>query len=75
MLVRITPEAEADLTEAREWYSHQRADLDLEFMQSVDDALSLIVNSPNSFSGGLQDDATCRRSPLPVRYILRSHSR
>ena len=32
MLIRISPEAEAELTEAREWYSHHRDDLDLEFM-------------------------------------------
>ena len=27
MLIRFSPEADAELTEAREWYSHQRKDL------------------------------------------------
>jgi len=27
MIFRFTPEADAELTEAREWYSHQRKDL------------------------------------------------
>jgi len=39
MFIRFTPEADAELAEARQWYSHQRQDLDLEFMQCIDDAL------------------------------------
>jgi hypothetical protein len=39
MLIRFNPEADAELTEARQWYSHQRKDLDLEFMQSIEVAL------------------------------------
>jgi len=34
MIIRFTPEADAELTEARQWYSHQRKDLDLEFMSA-----------------------------------------
>jgi plasmid stabilization system protein ParE len=49
MIVRFTPEAEAELTEAREWYSHQRQDLDLEFMQCIEDALSRAVSHPYLF--------------------------
>jgi len=30
MLIRFTPEADAELTEARQWYSHYLQDLDLE---------------------------------------------
>ena len=48
MLIRFTPEADADLTEAREWYSHQRAGLDLEFMDCLDEALSRVVRNPQS---------------------------
>jgi hypothetical protein len=33
MLIRFTPNADTELTEARRWYSHKRQDLDLEFMQ------------------------------------------
>jgi hypothetical protein len=40
MIIRFTPEADAELTGACEWYSHQRKNLDLEFMQCIDDALS-----------------------------------
>jgi len=43
MIIRFTPEADTELAEAREWYAHQREDLDLEFMKSIDDALSRIV--------------------------------
>ncbi len=49
MIVRFTPEADAELAEARQWYAHQREDLDLEFMQIVDEALSRIVSNPNLY--------------------------
>lgn len=44
MIIRFTPEADTELAETREWYAHQREDLDLEFMKSIDDALSRILN-------------------------------
>src|SRR2546423_12224542 len=47
MIIRFTPKADTELAEAREWYAHQREDLDLEFMQSIDDALSRIGASPH----------------------------
>ncbi len=47
MIIRFTREADTELAEAREWYAHQREDLDLEFMQSIDDALSRIVANPH----------------------------
>ena len=70
MVIRLTPEAEADLTEAREWYSHQRADLDLEFMQCVDKALALVVTSPNSFPVVYRTlrRAILRRFPFAIFY-------
>ncbi|HEX6715747.1 MAG TPA: hypothetical protein VF088_01475 [Pyrinomonadaceae bacterium] len=49
MIFRFTPEADAELTEAREWYSHQRDDLDIEFMQCIEDALSRILANPHMF--------------------------
>jgi plasmid stabilization system protein ParE len=49
MIIRFSPDADAELTEGREWYSHQREDLDLEFMQCVDDALLQVVENPFSF--------------------------
>jgi hypothetical protein len=47
MIIRFTPEADAELTEGRQWYSHQRQDLDLEFMQCIDDVLSRVVDNPS----------------------------
>ena len=46
MIIRFTPEADAELAEARQWYAHQREDLDLEFMQCIDDALSRVISNP-----------------------------
>jgi plasmid stabilization system protein ParE len=48
MVIRFTPDAYAELAEARQWYGHQCADLDLEFMECIDDALSRVVRNPNS---------------------------
>ena len=49
MLIRFTPEADTELTEARHWYSHKRQDLDLEFMQCIDDVLARVVSNPYFF--------------------------
>ena len=42
MIIRFTPEADAELAEARQWYTRQRENLDTEFMQKIDEALSRI---------------------------------
>lgn len=49
MVIRFTPDADAELVEARQWYAHQRADLDLEFMEHIDDALLRVVRNPNLY--------------------------
>ena len=49
MIIRLTPDADAELAEARQWYARQRADLDIEFMERIDDALSRIVSNPHMF--------------------------
>ncbi len=49
MNIRFTADADAELTEAREWYSHQRQDLDLEFMECIDHALSRVASTPYAF--------------------------
>lgn len=70
MIFRFTPEADAELTEARQWYSHQRKDLDLEFMQCIDAALSRIQFNPRLFPvvhGGLRR-AVVRRFPFAILY-------
>jgi hypothetical protein len=43
MIIRFTPEADAELAEARQWYAHQHEDLDIEFMERIDDVLSRII--------------------------------
>ena len=45
MIIRFSSDADAELAEARQWYAHQREDLDLEFMDSVDEALTLVLLS------------------------------
>lgn len=70
MIIRFTPEADTELAEAREWYAHQREDLDLEFMQSIDDALSRIVASPHQHPNVYRSLRRCvvRRFPFAIFY-------
>ena len=49
MIIRFTPDADAELADARQWYAHQRVDLDLEFVECIDDALSRIVQNPKLY--------------------------
>lgn len=74
MIIRFSPEADAELTEARQWYSHQRKDLDLEFMQCIDDALSRVVKNPYFFPIVYQSlrRAVVRRFPFAVFYEVGS---
>jgi hypothetical protein len=57
MIFRFTPEADAELTEARQWYSHHRKDLDLEFMECIEAALSRIQSNPRLPKGITFDKA------------------
>ena len=70
MIVRFTPEADAELTEAREWYSHQRENLDLEFMQCVDEALKRVASNPSLFPIVYRSlrRAVVRRFPFAIFY-------
>jgi len=72
MIIRFTPEAETELAEAREWYAHQREDLDIEFMQSVDDALSRIVTNPHQNPNVYRSLRRCvvRRFPFAILYDI-----
>ena len=70
MLIRFNPAADAELTEARHWYSQYRQDLDLEFMQCIDDVLARVVRNPHLFPvvyGNLRR-AVVRRFPFAVLY-------
>ena len=72
MIFRFTPEAEAELTEARQWYAHQRQDLDLEFMQCIDDALRRVVGNPYLFPIIYRNlrRAVVRRFPFAVFFEI-----
>ena len=74
MIFRFTPEADAELTEARQWYSHHRKDLDLEFMQCIEEVLSRIQSNPRLFPvvyGGLRR-AVVRRFPFAILYEVKA---
>jgi len=76
MIVRFTPEADNELAEARQWYAHQRHELDLEFMQSIDDALSRVVANPQQYPTVYRTLRRCvvRRFPFaPPRSPLLHH--
>ena len=68
MIIRFTPEADAELAEARQWYAHQRENLDIELMECIDDALSRVVRNPELYPivyGNLRR-AVVRRFPFAV---------
>jgi plasmid stabilization system protein ParE len=75
MIIRFTAEADAELTDARQWYPHQRKDPDLEFMQCIDDALSRVVKNPYFFPIVYRDmrRAVVRRFPFAVFYEVTSN--
>jgi plasmid stabilization system protein ParE len=70
MIVRFTPDADAELADARQWYARQREDLDLQFMQSIDDALSRIVANPTLYPTVYKTlrRAVVRRFPFAIFY-------
>ena len=70
MIIRFSPDADAELTEARQWYAHQRTDLDIEFMDRIDEALSRIVNNPHLYPIVYRTlrRAVVRRFPFAVFY-------
>jgi len=49
MRIRFKPEAEAELVEARTWYSQQRQWLDAQLMMRIDEALQRIVQAPEAY--------------------------
>jgi len=72
MIIRFTPDADAELAEARQWYARQRADLDIEFMERIDDALSQIVRNPHLYPIVYRTlrRAVVRRFPFAVFYEI-----
>ncbi len=70
MVIRFTPDADAELAEARQWYARQREDLDMEFMESIDDAPSRVVRDPDLYPIVYRNlrRAVVRRFPFAVFY-------
>ena len=58
----VRPEAEADLTDAAEWYDTHEPDLGLELVSEVHSAISRALKNPESF--------TCVRRNPTVRRVL-----
>src|ERR671918_647818 len=70
MIIRFTPEADGGLAEACQWYARQRANLDIEFMERIDKALSRIFRSPQSYPIVYRTlrRAVVRRFPFAIFY-------
>lgn len=70
MIIRFTPEADAELAEARQWYTRQRENLDTDFMERIDEALSRIVRNPHSYPIVYRTlrRAVVRRFPFAIFY-------
>lgn len=70
MIIRFTPEADAELAEARQWYARQHENLDIEFMQRIDESLSRIARNPNLYPIVYRAlrRAIVRRFPFAVFY-------
>lgn len=61
MRVRFRLEAAEDVESARAWYEEQRAGLGIDFVESLEKAIELIVQFPTAFP---QIAATYRRALL-----------
>lgn len=75
MQIRFRPEAEAELAEARLFYSLQRQGLDVALMQRIDQTLNAIAARPHAFPiiyGNLRR-AVVRQFPFAIFYELSEH--
>lgn len=66
----VNPEAEADLSVARQWYDEQRAGLGDRFLRSVEAVLESICDNPEAHAVVYRDlrMALVRRFPYAVIY-------
>jgi plasmid stabilization system protein ParE len=73
MIIRFSSDADAELAEARQWYAQQREDLDLEFMDSVDEALRQVVRNPHLYPIVYRSlrRAVVRRFPFAIFFDVR----
>ena len=70
--MKISPEAEADLAEARAFYEGRRGGLGDEFLESFEDTLRSIETSPEAFSVVHRQlrRTLMRRFPFSVYYRI-----
>jgi plasmid stabilization system protein ParE len=71
-LVRIRPEAIADVGEAVEWYEAQRAGLGTEFLLELDAAIERAALDPEAYAVKHRDArrVLVRRFPYSVYYLI-----
>jgi hypothetical protein len=70
MVIRFHPDADAELAEAREWYAHQREDLDFEFMQCIDEALSQLSFIRTSIQSSIKVSDAPLSTGFPLRCFM-----
>jgi plasmid stabilization system protein ParE len=70
--VIIRPEAEQDMTEARDWYEGQRSGLGDEFLVAVEDVFARIGQFPESYAAEYRGvrRVRLRRFPYVVYYRI-----
>lgn len=68
----VSPEAEAELARAHEWYEDQRAELGNEFVACVDEVFLRIQRTPRAFAEGYKSvrQTLVRRFPFVVCYTF-----
>jgi plasmid stabilization system protein ParE len=66
----VRPEAQADLLEARDWYNRQRADLGIQFVESVEEFFGRVHSNPESYAESFKGvrRGKLRRFPYVVYY-------
>lgn len=72
MLVRFHQKADTELHEAINWYASKAQGLDYEFMRCIDEVISRITSSPESFPIALRKarKAVVRRFPYVIYYEI-----
>jgi plasmid stabilization system protein ParE len=72
----VSPEAEAELASAHEWYEEQRTGLGGDFLSCVDDLLLKIRRNPLAFSESYKNvrQSLVRRFPYVVCYTFDGHT-
>ena len=70
----VEPEAEADISEAFNWYEDQREGLGKDFMLCLEAAFTAARDRPGKFSLCPQHDAPRDRPPVPLHRALSRHA-